>query len=371
MALRYLLKADTIIGGVGDSSDIASISNGIGNVYSALGNMELAKQYLWKAIDISDFDDAPNYSALAGVYVEEGDFDNARLCLKRAGVLSTLNKETHISITYDYYKLEKAEGNIEKSLSYLEQYNMASDSILIIQNRENIVEAEKKYDHLKVSLENTRLRVDKQIYFIYMIISIVACLILLLIYQIRMNRKNKKIYLQQINLEQMSNSLLRLKERLRIKQEEFQGLSSQLSKKELENQYRQMEQEEKSIINRIAEQRKELLLSSAIAKKVIKLSQKVVPGSTKSPLTEKDWQNIILQINDIYPSFENKLSELGVTSAHLRYYYLVLFHLDTMGEAILLNIQPDSVNKRRQRVRQKLGITGEEIDLYTHLLSLI
>lgn len=169
----------------------------------------------------------------------------------------------------------------------------------------------------------------------------------------------------------MSNSLLRLKERLRIKQEEFQGLSSQLSKKELENQYRQMEQEEKSIINRIAEQRKELLLSSAIAKKVIKLSQKVVPGSTKSPLTEKDWQNIILQINDIYPSFENKLSELGVTSAHLRYYYLVLFHLDTMGEAILLNIQPDSVNKRRQRVRQKLGITGEEIDLYTHLLSLI
>lgn len=371
MALKYLLKADTIIGGIGDSSDIASISNGIGNVYSALGNMELAKQYLWKAVDISDFDDAPNYSALAGVYIEEGDFKNARICLEQAGILSTLNKETHISITYDYYELEKVEGNIGKALSYLEQYNIASDSILIIQNRENIVEVEKKYDYLKVSLENTQLRVDKQIYFIYMIISIVACLILLLIYQIRMNRKNKKIYLQQIDLEQKSNSLLKLKERLRIKQEELQGLSSQLSIKELKNQYQQMEQEEKCIINRIAEQRKELLLSSAIAKKIIKLSHKVVAGVTKSPLTEKDWLNIIVQVNDIYPSFENKLSGLDMTPSHLRYCYLTLFNLDTMAEAILLNIQPDSVNKRRQRVRQKLGIIGEEIDLCAYLLSLI
>ena len=370
IALEYLLRADSIMVRIGDSSDISSIANGLGNVYSALGNMELAKQYLWKSIHISDFDDAPNYSALAGVYIEEGDFENARLCLERADILSTLNKETYISITYGYYRLEKAEGNMGKALSYLEQYSAATDSILATKNKENIVEVEKKYDHLKVSLENTRLRVDKQKYFIYLIISIAVCLVLLLIYQIRMNRKNKKIYLQQIDLEQKSNSLLRLKERLRIKQEELQGLSSQLSKKELENQYQQMAQEEKNIINRIVEQRKDLLLSSAIAKKVIKLSQKVVPGVTKSPLTEKDWKSIIVQVNDIYPSLENKLVELGMTSAHLRYCYLTLFHLDTMAEAVLLNIQPDSVNKRRQRVRQKLGIIGEEIDLYAHLLSL-
>lgn len=370
MGLEYLLRADSIMVGVGDSSDLGYVYNGIGNVYRLLGNMELAKQYLWKDINISDFDDAPSYSALVGVYIEEGDLKNARICLEKANI-PTLNKDTHISIIYGYYQLEKAEGNIGKALSYLERYNAASDSILATQNKENIVEVEKKYDHLKVSLENTQLRADKQIYFIYMIISIAVCLILLLIYQIRMGRKSKKIYLQQIDLEQMSNSLLRLKDRLRLKQEELQGLSFQLSKKELESQYQQMAQEEKNIINRIVEQRKDLLLSSAIAKKVIKLSQKVVPGVTKSPLTERDWKNIIVQVNDIYPSLENKLVELGMTSAHQRYCYLTLFHLDTMAEAVLLNIQPDSVNKRRQRVRQKLGIIGEEIDLYAHLLSLM
>ena len=50
---------------------------------------------------------------------------------------------------------------------------------------------------------------------------------------------------------------------------------------------------------------------------------------------------------------------------------LVLFHLDTISEAILLNIQPDSVNKRRQRVRQKLGIIGEELDLYTYIINMM
>ena len=57
--------------------------------------------------------------------------------------------------------------------------------------------------------------------------------------------------------------------------------------------------------------------------------------------------------------YEKKFSEFNMTLADLRYCYLVLFHLDTISEAILLNIQPDSVNKRRQRVRQKLGIIGD------------
>ena len=139
------------------------------------------------------------------------------------------------------------------------------------------------------------------------------------------------------------------------------------TKKEQNN----MKQEEKSIIQRIAEQRNNLFLSSMIARKVIKLSQKVIPGTTKSPLSEKYWRNIITQANEVYPSLEKKFSEFNMTLADLRYCYLVLFHLDTISEAILLNIQPDSVNKRRQRVRQKLGIIGEELDLYTYIINMM
>lgn len=379
IALIFLLKADTIIVEVGDSSDIGTIYNGIGNIYNMLGNKELAKLYLWKNVNMSDFDDAPSYRTLAGIYIEEGDFKNARICLEKASVPS-FNDMTRFSVLYGYSLLEKAEGNWEKAWFYLDEYNSASDSILTIRNRENIIKIKKEYEHLKISLENMRLKSDKQKYFIYWVISVSILLILLWVFQIRIDRKNKRLLKQEIDLSNKSNELFRLRDNLRNKQDRLEALSIQLSEKneklneldsreKLEKEYEQIKKEEETLVLRIAERRKDLFLSSAIAKKVIKLSQKVVPGATKSPLSEKDWQNIITQVNEVYPFLADRLAAFNLSAAELRYCYLSLLGLDSIGESILLHIQPDSVNKRRQRVRQRLGIIAKELDLCAYLIN--
>lgn len=379
IALIFLLKADTIQYEVGDSSDIGTIYNGIGNIYNMLGNKELAKLYLWKNVNMSDFDDAPSYRTLAGIYIEEGDFKNARICLEKASVPS-FNDMTRFSVLYGYSLLEKAEGNWEKAWFYLDEYNSASDSILTIRNRENIIKIEKEYEHLKISLENMRLKSDKQKYFIYWVISVSILLILLWVFQIRIDRKNKRLLKQEIDLSNKSNELFRLRDNLRNKQDRLEALSIQLSEKneklneldsreKLEKEYEQIKKEEETLVLRIAERRKDLFLSSAIAKKVIKLSQKVVPGATKSPLSEKDWQNIITQVNEVYPFLADRLAAFNLSAAELRYCYLSLLGLDSIGESILLHIQPDSVNKRRQRVRQRLGIIAKELDLCAYLIN--
>lgn len=379
IALIFLLKADTIIVEVGDSSDIGTIYNGIGNIYNMLGNKELAKLYLWKNVNMSDFDDAPSYRTLAGIYIEEGDFKNARICLEKASVPS-FNDMTRFSVLYGYSLLEKAEGNWEKAWFYLDEYNSASDSILTIRNRENIIKIEKEYEHLKISLENMRLKSDKQKYFIYWVISVSILLILLWVFQIRIDRKNKRLLKQEIDLSNKSNELFRLRDNLRNKQDRLEALSIQLSEKneklneldsreKLEKEYEQIKKEEETLVLRIAERRKDLFLSSAIAKKVIKLSQKVVPGATKSPLSEKDWQNIITQVNEVYPFLADRLAAFNLSAAELRYCYLSLLGLDSIGESILLHIQPDSVNMRRQRVRQRLGIIAKELDLCAYLIN--
>lgn len=379
IALIFLLKADTIIVEVGDSSDIGTIYNGIGNIYNMLGNKELAKLYLWKNVNMSDFDDAPSYRTLAGIYIEEGDFKNARICLEKVSVPS-FNDMTRFSVLYGYSLLEKAEGNWEKAWFYLDEYNSASDSILTIRNRENIIKIEKEYEHLKISLENMRLKSDKQKYFIYWVISVSILLILLWVFQIRIDRKNKRLLKQEIDLSNKSNELFRLRDNLRNKQDRLEALSIQLSEKneklneldsreKLEKEYEQIKKEEETLVLRIAERRKDLFLSSAIAKKVIKLSQKVVPGATKSPLSEKDWQNIITQVNEVYPFLADRLAAFNLSAAELRYCYLSLLGLDSIGESILLHIQPDSVNKRRQRVRQRLGIIAKELDLCAYLIN--
>ena len=354
IALIFLLKADTIIVEVGDSSDIGTIYNGIGNIYNMLGNKELAKLYLWKNVNMSDFDDAPSYRTLAGIYIEEGDFKNARICLEKASVPS-FNDMTRFSVLYGY-------------------------SILTIRNRENIIKIEKEYEHLKISLENMRLKSDKQKYFIYWVISVSILLILLWVFQIRIDRKNKRLLKQEIDLSNKSNELFRQRDNLRNKQDRLEALSIQLSEKneklneldsreKLEKEYEQIKKEEETLVLRIAERRKDLFLSSAIAKKVIKLSQKVVPGATKSPLSEKDWQNIITQVNEVYPFLADRLAAFNLSAAELRYCYLSLLGLDSIGESILLHIQPDSVNKRRQRVRQRLGIIAKELDLCAYLIN--
>ena len=379
IALIFLLKADTIIVEVGDSSDIGTIYNGIGNIYNMLGNKELAKLYLWKNVNMSDFDDAPSYRTLAGIYIEEGDFKNARICLEKASVPS-FNDMTRFSVLYGYSLLEKAEGNWEKAWFYLDEYNSASDSILTIRNRENRIKIEKEYEHLKISLENMRLKSDKQKYFIYWVISVSILLILLWVFQIRIDRKNKRLLKQEIDLSNKSNELFRLRDNLRNKQDRLEALSIQLSEKneklneldsreKLEKEYEQIKKEEETLVLRIAERRKDLFLSSAIAKKVIKLSQKVVPGATKSPLSERDWQNIITQVNEVYAFLADRLAAFNLSAAELRYCYLSLLGLDSIGESILLHIQPDSVNKRRQRVRQRLGIIAKELDLCAYLIN--
>ena len=379
IALIFLLKADTIIVEVGDSSDIGTIYNGIGNIYNMLGNKELAKLYLWKNVNMSDFDDAPSYRTLAGIYIEEGDFKNARICLEKASVPS-FNDMTRFSVLYGYSLLEKAEGNWEKAWFYLDEYNSASDSILTIRNRENIIKIEKEYEHLKISLENMRLKSDKQKYFIYWVISVSILLILLWVFQIRIDRKNKRLLKQEIDLSNKSNELFRLRDNLRNKQDRLEAISIQLSEKneklneldsreKLEKEYEQIKKEEETLVLRIAERRKDLFLSSAIAKKVIKLSQKVVPGATKSPLSEKDWQNIITQVNEVYPFLADRLAAFNLSAAELRYCYLSLLGLDSIGESILLHIQPDSVNKRRQRVRQRLVIIAKELDGCAYLIN--
>ena len=76
-----------------------------------------------------------------------------------------------------------------------------------------------------------RLKSDKQKYFIYWVISVSILLILLWVFQIRIDRKKKRLLKQEIDLSNKSNELFRLRDNLRNKQDRLEALSIQLSEK--------------------------------------------------------------------------------------------------------------------------------------------
>lgn len=124
--------------------------------------------------------------------------------------------------------------------------------------------------------------------------------------------------------------------------------------------------------NEIIQIRRKKLALSSIAKKIIKLSQSVKPGANKSPLTTKDWKAIHELVDEIYISLPQLMkNEITLfTPADIECCYLSFFNLDPQGEAILLNINPDSVSQRRSRLRKKLEIKGEDRSLYEYLTRL-
>lgn len=365
LALNLFLKANTIVSTLNDTIAMSSICNGLGNIYEMTGDLELAKYYLFQSIELDKSEVAPNFLALSGVYMREGNFKKARECLTYIE-LPIANRYTYSDKFYQQYLIEKTDNDPINALYYLEKHYEIYDSINTINNKTNIIKIEKEYNYIKILLENLTLRSSKQNSFILLMISILISLCLLSLYYVRISQKNKKLHRQQFDLMQKNRVLSRLQEELHKYKENMQSRHDHL----LTVEYKQKEKRIEELARKIEEQRNELLFSSPIAKKAIKLSKEVIPGNEKSPLSKRDWLAIYAKVDEIYPLLKDRLFDFGMSESETRYCYLSFFMLDTSGEAVLLNINPDSVNKTRQRIRKKLQIIGENLNLRIYLLDL-
>lgn len=372
VALIYLQKADTIATSLGDSSAMASIYNGLGNIYNELGQFDLAEEYLLKSIRLDSSDSAPSYLALADVFTNSGNMEKARFYMQQAAI-PTHNKDTSTDILYQSYLIAKKENNIAEALHYMERYQEVADSVTLLQNKADIIKAEKSYDYLKVENENIKLKVNKQYHLIVIVCLITVCLFLSLIYQIGMKRKNRKINEQNVAISDISYTLHKKREELAnqvfmlTEHEHMQG-----SLEEQKIIYQQKEIEIDNLHNELLQLREEKLRSSAIVKKVIKLSLLVAPQAKKSPLSEKDWERLIKQTDEVYPSFIKSLESKNnnITSVYLHLCCVSLLDLDTKQIAVLLDVAPETVNTYRTNLREKLGIKGENKNIREYLINI-
>lgn len=380
MALDYMKKADSLIQGVGDSSDIASVLNGLGNVYRMRGEYEKAKAYLNKSIvwETND-DDVPTYSALASLYIELGNLDSARYYCRLAEAPTT-NDHTHIQLYYKYYLIAKQEKNTNQALSYLEQYFERSDSITFARNNADIISVEKRYKHNHLISENRILRKSNYRYISLSIFILLIASVFVIIYQIRVNRRNRIIIAQQQAMQEKNERLQLLEHELANTNAELNQISTQLeqyknSRSSEENQallsqYTERKHEAERLMSQIQKQRQDLFQGSAIMKRLLKLSEKVVAGSQTSLLSVKDWKAIYAQVASSYPTAARFLRESDLTEKEQQLAYLSVFNFEAKREAILLGAQLDAVNKSRQRLRRKLGITDRNLSLHDYLVSM-
>ena len=354
LALNTMLKADSIIGGTDDAVGISSVKNGLGNIYRKKGSYEKAQHcYLESLIYDDTIDVYPTYLALSNLFYQIDELDSARYYLEKT-YSPLANPYTITDRLYMGYIIEEDAGNIEKALDYLVRYQEAKDSLYDAQRQVDIIDAEKR--HNVVTLHREARRLERSRYRLFTVV-VVLCLVCVLIYQIQERRRLQKINEKQNLLEEKERQLVLLGQRIEEKDVALETLE-------------QIRKERDGVLSDLVVLRNDKLQTSALVKKLRKQSQRVdTAGKNVLKVTEE--RNLILLIQSIYPSiavFMDK-NPFGLTEAEKQICYLSFLQLSLNEEAVLLDINPDSVNKRRLRARQKLNLTNTNIVLHEFLLT--
>ena len=369
IALTYMLRADSMVVLYGDSLDRVGTLNGLGNIYREKGNYPIAEYYLKRAIQLDSTCWVPNNLALADLYLEQSNLKDARKCLER---ISHLSSDQHVPVDWFYlsFLLNKEEGCLQGALDALEQYVDGIYEQLEVKNKTNLIETEKKHNYTKLLIHLSHLKTRQRV---YVGCSVVLCLLLIIcIVLYRLKLKSR-----QLALVQKENEMNALKNQLRNREKEMSAISEQLQRQtdllnqRMEQLYRQKEQEVESIRQQIGQKNQEMLEKAAITQKVRKLSEKVVPNATKSPLSAKDWAAAYELIDTIYPSISGVAAIYDLTEKEKMVCYLTLFNLSANAEAVLMNQPLGSINKYRQTLRKKLQINDRNIDLYDFLSKIM
>ena len=371
-ALICMFKADSILRPLEDSLDISTIYNGLGNIYLLRGEYKLAEEYLIQSIKMDTTEAAPSYLALASNALFQGNLSQAEYYLQLAQ-RPTINRNTHSEILYCYSELEEHKGNIELALSYLKEYIDSTEMDILTMNQSNLVEAEKKYQHKKIIQENVHLRKEKNRIAQTLIYTVLIALSLIILFLYRLNRKNKRLYTQELELNEINTNLLQLKNELSIKQNHLNTISLQLNELKQNQTLSEIsaakQKEMEQLTQQLRKLHQQMLQTATIAVRVRKLATQVVANAKKSPLNANDWKAIHALIQMVAPDLSAKIAEWNLSSKEENLYYLSFFNLGTNGEAVLLNLLPDTVNRYRQKLRKAFQIKDKRLSFSDFLLN--
>lgn len=342
LALHYMLIADSVITRFQDLRGISSISNGLGNIYDLMGDVEKARAYYSRSLSSDTMDQVPSYLALSDLYYNESLLDSARYYLALATGPS-LNPYTSIDCFYLGYLIEKEAGDTEKALSLLEQYQAKKDSLYDQQKQVDIIDAEKRHDVVTVVQDNKKLVAEKQFLFA---LAVIICLLLIVGYQLRDRKRRLEINRQQQFLEEEKNR----HEKQEAEQEgRLRELTAEMERKAAAHEDTSEYKKEITVL------RVEKLKQSSLFETMKERCRKVKPD-IEQKLNEEEWRSLIRLIDSLFPNVSVFMKEntLGLTKTETKICYLSFLDLHLNEEAVLLGVSSDSANKFRSRTRRKL-----------------
>lgn len=409
IALEYALKAYE--GAKAQKSDdvIVSSATNLCHIYSILGNFSLAKKYLMEVKDVPKTKDVEHKWQInyADILISEGKIAEAEkigkrllneveekkaegcyICIAKTltrlyeqqnkidlaifyskkGLQSTIEKKDRIDLYAALSRLYFKNKEFVISSQYKDSVILEKDALRVLVNR-GLFESNKiklrvqdYRNALQAKTQRQQLERNFFIVIIALCIAITAFLYLGLRNKITRQRQEKTII--NLKLEQKSKDLDTIKAKEQLKREKLKNTiaekNRELSAKALYLSIRN-ELIEKSInaLSLVPEISKNASVSNHI---------KLLMTHLKS---DAGWEDFISHFEKVNPIFIKTIKEMHpeLNGKDIRFVCCVFLNLDIKEISNIFNVTYNAANKRKQRVRQKMGL-DEEASLYEYLLKL-
>lgn len=328
-AFFYYTKAEVIARHINDKDALSSISFQVSKTYWDQNDLESAEYYLNECLEELQDNSLKNKIELLRIqiHIKQGRLYEAKSQIQQ--LLKSENNLSQIMRASNYISLVKIErklSNYKEALIWQDKYINLYDSIISIRLKTNtpIIELNKQISILQA--DNDGMVKKNTIYMYLLITSFIICLFLFILYYI----KNKKI----------------------------RQLFSQVQILKKENQeYAYRLQENSILISKIN------ILSQTPSHKQNEVQKKLEELSLEKEITSQNWAELESKINQEHNNIIQNLKSNYPSLTNEDYQTIILILLGyKSGEiATILNIEMVSLKKRRQRLRQRLGLSEKDV----------
>lgn len=352
-AEEYYLKGLNIAEKQLDYTNIGIICNNLGKLEDQKKNFDAAYGYLTKSLEarqkINDKSGiAKSYYSLANHYSEKQQPLQALEFAKKSFALSSELDEplTRKISSMFLFQIYKQLGQWKNALEYHEIYKEVSDSLINDNKIQELTRLQMQYEYEKTEKANEVKRQRTKMTYIILLstVTVISVILTLLFFLARSRAKR-------INLEKD-----KLEKDMTIKNKELTtNVLYLLQKNELIN----------SITQRL------LKLKENLKEENIQPLQKIIVDLQS--ITEKEvWEEFEYRFQSVHEEFYQNLKKKfpDLTPSEIKLAAFLRLNMNTKEIASITNQSVNSLETARYRLRKKLGITNQEVNLVNFLLNI-
>ncbi len=364
-ASKYFQQSLEIFQELNDTSNIAAVLNNMGNTHLHKKHYSIAKKYYQQALQLSYGKSSnyflPTYQLNYGkTLFYFGEYDSAMVYINTAldSFIVVKNTDKIIESLSWMANASKEKGEKEKAIVFYTESLMWKDTLLNEKSKGWVSEMQMKYEFGKKEKEieflQQKARQEKMIWGA----TIIAVFVfgIMLFYYLRV--KNTNLKQQNIILEK-EQELANLEIAKNLLQQE--QLQHQLEMKNRELATKALHLVNKNeILNSVTNQLDQInVQDDPINAGLVRNAKNTIAHNIN---LDEQWEDFKIHFEEVHSDFFNRLikdfPELSQTDLRLSAYFLI--NLNAKEIAQISNISPDSVRKRKQRLREKLNLNANQ-----------